>query len=229
MRRRDFIKVIACSATGRPLVARTQQSTMAVIGLLQLGTPKSYDLSGFRQGLKEAGYIEGQNLTIEYRFANDDGARLPELAADLVRQKVRVIATVGSGLAAQVAKEATNTIPVVFGSGLDPIKQGIVASLNRPGGKVTGVISLANELYGKQLGILHELMPPALHFTLAFSRIRKTRRTQLLPKPRDRQSNFWTPAPAPMWMQSLLALPMNGTCRACWSATIRFSMRDAFN
>ena len=121
------------------------------------------DLSGFRQGLKDAGYIEGQNIEIEYRFANDDTGRLPELASDLVRRQVRVIAVVASGLAARAAKDATNTIPIVFGYGADPVKQGLVASLNRPGGNVTGAISLANVLYGKQLGILHELLPQAIH------------------------------------------------------------------
>ncbi|HEV2968563.1 MAG TPA: ABC transporter substrate-binding protein [Pirellulales bacterium] len=137
-----------------------------MIGLLQIGTPSGYDLSGFRQGLKDAGYVEGQNLAIEYRFANDDPSRLSELASDLVRRQVRVIAAVASGLAARAAKDATNTIPIVFGYGADPIKQGLVANLNRPGGNVTGIISLANELYGKQLGILHELLPQAAHFAV---------------------------------------------------------------
>ena len=142
MRRRDFIKVVAGSASIWPFAARAQQSTIPTIGVLQIGTPTSYDLSGFRQGLKEAGYVEGQNLRIEYRFANDDPARLPELAADPVGRKVNVIAAVASALAARAAKDATNTIPIVFGHGIEPIKQGLVASLNRPGGNVTGVLSL---------------------------------------------------------------------------------------
>jgi putative ABC transport system substrate-binding protein len=132
-----------------------------VIGLLALGTASSWNLAGFRQGLKDAGYVEGQNLAIEYRFANDDMARLPELASDLVQRKVRVIAAIASGFAARAAKDATDTIPIVFAYGLDPVKQGLVTSLNRPGGNVTGAISLANELFGKQLGILHELVPQA--------------------------------------------------------------------
>ena len=144
-----------------PLVARAQQPDKPVIGLLAIGTSSAWNLAGFRQGLKDAGYVEGQNLTIEYRFANDDPARLPELAADLVRRKVRVIAAIASALAVRSAKDATDTIPVVFGYGLDPVKQGIVASLNRPGGNLTGAISLANELFGKQLGIMHELLPHA--------------------------------------------------------------------
>jgi putative ABC transport system substrate-binding protein len=163
MRRREFVVLLSSGAAAWSLAARAQQSTIPVIGVLQIGTPTSYDLSGFRQGLKEAGYVEGQNLRIEYRFANDDPARLPELAADLVGRKVNVIAAVASALAARAAKDATNTIPIVFGHGIDPIKQGLVASLNRPGGNVTGVLSLASELYGKQIGLLHELMPQAVH------------------------------------------------------------------
>jgi putative tryptophan/tyrosine transport system substrate-binding protein len=164
MRRRDFIALIGGGVTAWPLVARAQQAEMPVIGLLEIGGPASWDLAPFRQGLKDAGYVEGQNLTIEYRFANDDAARVPELAADLVRRKVRVIANVGSGIVTRAEKDATDTIPIVFGFGIDPVKQGLVASLNRPGGNVTGIISLANELYGKQLGILHELLPQASHF-----------------------------------------------------------------
>jgi putative ABC transport system substrate-binding protein len=166
MRRRELIQAIAASAFTWPLAAHAQQPTIPMIGLLQIGTPSGYDLSGFRQGLKDAGYVEGQNLAIEYRFANDDPSRLSELASDLVRRQVRVIAAVASGLAARAAKDATNTIPIVFGYGADPIKQGLVANLNRPGGNVTGIISLANELYGKQLGILHELLPQAAHFAV---------------------------------------------------------------
>ena len=159
MKRREFIGL--AGAVAWPLVARAQQPDKPVIGLLAIGTSSAWNLAGFRQGLKDAGYVEGQNLTIEYRFANDDPARLPELAADLVRRKVRVIAAIASALAVRSAKDATDTIPVVFGYGLDPVKQGIVASLNRPGGNMTGAISLANELFGKQLGIMHELLPHA--------------------------------------------------------------------
>ena len=122
-----------------------------MIGLLLIGTPTSYDLSGFHQGLKDAGLVEGQNVAIEYRFANDDAGRLPELAGDLVRRQVRVIATLASAPAARAAKDATNTIPIVFGYGVDPVEQGLVASLNHPGGNATGILSLANELFGKQL------------------------------------------------------------------------------
>jgi putative tryptophan/tyrosine transport system substrate-binding protein len=163
MQRREFITLIG-SAAASPLAARAQQPDRPVIGLLAIGTPTAWNLSGFRQGLKDAGYVEGRNLAIEYRFANDDPARLSELASDLVRRKVRVIAAIASGLAVRAAKDATDTIPIVFGYGADPVKQGFVSSLNRPGGNVTGVISLASELFGKQLGILHELLPQAAHF-----------------------------------------------------------------
>jgi putative tryptophan/tyrosine transport system substrate-binding protein len=163
MKRRKFITLIVGAAATWSLAARAQQPERPVIGVLQIGASSSYDLSGFRQGLKDAGYVDGENLTIEYRFANDDPARLPELASDLVRRQVRVIAAIASGLAARAAKDATNTIPIVFGYGADPVKQDLVTSLNRPGGNVTGVISLANVLFGKQLGILHELLPQAIH------------------------------------------------------------------
>jgi putative ABC transport system substrate-binding protein len=166
MRRRDFVTLLGGIAAAWPFAARAQQPTIPVIGLLLIGTPSGYDLSGFRQGLKDAGYVEGQNLAIEYRFANDDPARLSELASDLAGRQVRVIAAVASGLAARAAKDATNTIPIVFGYGADPVKQGLVANLNRPGGNATGIISLANELYSKQLGILHELLPQAAHFAV---------------------------------------------------------------
>jgi putative tryptophan/tyrosine transport system substrate-binding protein len=164
MRRREFITLVGGALAVRPLAAPAQPADRPVIGLFELGGPTSWDLAPFRQGLKDAGYVEGQNLTIEYRFANDDEARLPELAADLVRRKVRLIANVGSAMPIRAAKDATDTIPIVFGFGVDPVKLGLVASLNRPGGNVTGILSLANELYGKQLGILHELLPHASRF-----------------------------------------------------------------
>jgi putative tryptophan/tyrosine transport system substrate-binding protein len=171
MRRRDFMRLLGGTTVAWPLPARAQQPDRPVIGILAIGTPASYDLSAYHKGLKEAGYVEGQNLAIEYRFANDDPTRLSELAADLVRHKVRVIVAVASGLAARAAKDATNTTPIVFGYGADPVKQGLVASLNRPGGNATGVISLANELYGKQIGIMHELLPRAVILgVLAYSK-----------------------------------------------------------
>ena len=171
MRRRELIALLGSAVAGWPFAARAQQPAMPVIGLLQIGTPTSWDLTGFRQGLKDAGYVEGQNLAIEYRFANDDPARLSVLADDLVHRQVRVIVCISSALAVRAAKDATNTIPIVFGYGIDPVKQGVVASFNHPGGNVTGAISRTNELFGKQVGILHELLPQAVHFgVLASSR-----------------------------------------------------------
>jgi putative tryptophan/tyrosine transport system substrate-binding protein len=142
----------------------TRGARAAAGKLLQIGTASSYDLSGFRQGLRDKGFIENQNLEIEYRFAEDNVASLPGLVSELVRHRVRVIATVGNSLPARAAKGATSTIPIVFGFGADPVRLGLVASLNRPGENVTGVVSRSNELWGKQIGILHELMPQTVRF-----------------------------------------------------------------
>ena len=165
IRRREFITLLSGAGAAWPLAARAQRPEMPVIGLLQLGAPSSWDFTGFRQGLKDTGYVEGQNLAIpEVRWANNDPDRLPELAADLVRHQVRVIVALGSVLIARAAKGATDTVPVVFGIGSDPVQQRLVVSLNRPGGNVTGMTSLSAELVGKQLGMLHELLPQASHF-----------------------------------------------------------------
>jgi putative ABC transport system substrate-binding protein len=166
MRRRAFIAGLT-GAAAWPMVARAQQGERVQrIGLLQLGTPSSWNFTGFRQGLKDVGYLEGENLAIDFRWANDDPARLSGLAADLVQHQVRVIVALGSIATARAAKAATNTIPIVFGFGADPIQEGLVASLNRPGGNVTGMISFSDGLLGKQFGILHELLPKASHFGL---------------------------------------------------------------
>jgi putative ABC transport system substrate-binding protein len=171
IRRREFLAAVgtaaavgSAAAAAWPLAGRAQRPQMPVIGLLQIGAPSSWDFTGFRQGLKDMGYFEGQNLAIEVRWANDDPDRLPELAADLVRRQVRVIVTISSSLAARAAKAATDTIPIVFGLGNDPVQFGLVASLNRPGGNITGMTSLSTALVGKQLGMLHELLPHASHF-----------------------------------------------------------------
>jgi putative ABC transport system substrate-binding protein len=166
MKRREFITLLGGAAVTWPLTLRAQQPAMPVIGLLELGAPASYSLSGLRQGLKEEGYLEGQNLAIEYRWANDDPNHLKHLAAELVGRRVRVIVALASTLSAQAAKAATETIPIVFGYGSDPVASGLVASLGRPGGNITGMTSLSGALFGKQLGILHELLPQADHFGL---------------------------------------------------------------
>jgi putative ABC transport system substrate-binding protein len=137
LRRREFIAGLGGAATSWPLTAWAQRLEIPVIGLLQSGGPSSWDFTGFRQGLKDTGYVEGPNLAIEVRWANDDPDRLPELAPDLVHRRVRVIVALGSTLAARTAKAATDTIPIVLGLGSDPVQQGLVASLNRPGGNVT--------------------------------------------------------------------------------------------
>lgn len=169
MRRREFIRLIGGAVVVWPLRGRTQQP--AAIGILQIGKPGSYDLSGFRQGLKDSGFLEGQNLTIEYRFANDDPNRLAELAADLVHRQVRVIVAIASTLSVRAAMAATSTIPILFGFGADPVQLGIVASLNRPEGNITGMTSMSGELVGKQLGILHELLPHAARFGVLINRV----------------------------------------------------------
>jgi putative tryptophan/tyrosine transport system substrate-binding protein len=162
MRRRDFIKAIASSSVAWPVAARGQQSRLPVIGYLESWASSDAPqlVAATIQGLKDTGFIEGQNVAIEYRFGQNQNERLPALADDLVHRQVAVIAALGTP-AAVAAKAATTTIPIVFGTAGDPVKLGLVASLNRPGGNVTGVSILTLAVTPKRLELLHELIPTA--------------------------------------------------------------------
>ena len=163
MRRREFISLLGGVAVAWPVAARAQQPAVPVIGLLGSTSPAAWApyLMAFRQGLREAGYVEGQNVTIEYRWAASDYTRLPTLAADLVRQHVAVIVAVGGSASASAAKAATTTLPIVFSTGGDPLTLGLVTSLNRPGGNATGVSVLLAEMEGKRLGLLRDMVSTA--------------------------------------------------------------------
>jgi putative ABC transport system substrate-binding protein len=165
MKRRTLIAGLG-SAAAWPVLARAQQVAMPVIGFLTTASPNPRSGPAFRKGLSETGFAEGHNVVIEYRAANNDYRRLPELAADLVRRRVTVIYANGGAIAARAAKATTSTIPIVFAMGDDPVADGLVASFNRPSGNVTGIAFLSSDLGSKRLGLLNDLVPAAMYYAV---------------------------------------------------------------
>ena len=167
LKRREFITLLG-GAAAWPVGAPAQQASMPVLGFLYAGSPEpsTHLVAAFRAGLSEVGYVEGRNLSIEFRWAHNQPDRLPELASDLITRRVVAIVAPGSLLGPIAAKAATTSIPIVFSMGGDPVEVGLVSSLNRPGGNVTGVTSMNVDLGSKRLGLLHELLPGARRFAL---------------------------------------------------------------
>ena len=161
MRRREFIRLFSSTVVAWPLTARAQQAAMPVIGFLNSVSPQPFAnyVAGFRAGLKETGYIDGQNITIEFRWAEGHYDQLPGMAADLVRRQVAVLVSTGGAPSVVAAKAATSTIPIVFTIAVDPVQLGLVTSLSRPGGNITGVNFLSAALESKRLGLLRALLP----------------------------------------------------------------------
>jgi putative ABC transport system substrate-binding protein len=191
LRRREFISLLG-GAAAWPLAARAQQAAMPVIGFLDNRSPDvvAGRLRVFRQGLKETGYVEGDNVAITYRFAENQLDRLPELAADLVRRQVTVIVAPGGNPSALAAKAATTTIPILFILAEDPVRLGLVSSLARPGGNITGVNFLSAELAAKRLELLHELAPRATRVAVLVNPADATRTDQTLREVRAAARNM---------------------------------------
>jgi hypothetical protein len=221
MRRREFIALLGGAAMMRPFAARAQQPAMPVIGFLNNTSPAANIdlLRAFHQGLKEIGFVEGENVTIDYRWADNQLDRLPALATDLVRRRVAVIVTTGGVTAASAAKAATATIPIAFVVGEDPVRVGLVASLARPGGNLTGINFLVSELGAKRLGLCMSSYPQPLVWPC--SSIRPAPMRSPRQKTWNQLAARWgcksgssTPAPAARSVQLLQRLPANGWMRS---------------